>query len=138
MVQFMKGDPNYGELKACEKLPGLTIVQSGLPTFVDKENPSEEDIRLAKRGLELAREAVFSGAYDLVILDEVNVAVDYGLIALEPLLQLMSEKPKGVELILTGRYAHPKLVEVADMVSEIKEVKHHYQKGVKGREGIEY
>ncbi len=138
MVQFMKGDPDYGELKACQNLPNMTIVQSGLPTFVDRENPSPEDIRLAKKGLKLAEDAIFSSQYDLVIMDEVNVAVDYGLINVEDVLEVIRRKPKAVELILTGRYAHPKLVEAADMVSEVKEVKHHYQQGIKAREGIEH
>ena len=138
MVQFMKGDPNYGELKACHNLPNITIVQSGLETFVDRENPSPEDIRLAKRGLELARDALLSSEYDLVIMDEVNVAIDYSLLDVEEVLELVRRKPKAVELILTGRYAHPRLIEAADTVSEVKEVKHHYQKGIKGREGIEH
>lgn len=138
MVQFMKGDPNYGELKACRNVPTITIVQSGLPSFVDRDNPTPEDIRLAKKGLKLAKDALFSREYDLVIMDEVNVAVDYGLIDVEEVLELISRRPKEVDLILTGRYAHPKLIEAADMVSEVREVKHHYTKGIKGREGIEY
>lgn len=136
MVQFMKGDTNYGELKA--KIPGLKIVQSGLTTFVDKENPSEEDKALAKRGLELAKDAISSGKYHMVILDEVNVAVDYGLVPLEELVRIIRTRPNDVEIILTGRYAHQKLIDLADMVSEIKEIKHHYRKGTKAREGIEY
>ncbi len=133
----MKGDPDYGEIKACQHFPAITIVQSGLPTFVKKDNPSKEDIRLAKKGLKLAQDAVLSSEYDMVIMDEVNVAVDYGLIDVNEVLELIRLKPRGVELILTGRYAHPKLIEAADMVSEVKEVKHHYQRNIKGRRGIE-
>lgn len=136
VIQFMKGDPNYGELKV--KIPRLKVVQSGLPTFVDKEDPSEEDRSLAQKGMELARKAISSGKYDMVILDEVNVAVDFGLIPVDELVRTIRMRPNGVEVILTGRYAHEKLIDLADMVSEVKEVKHHYRKGIQAREGIEY
>ena len=136
VVQFMKGDPNYGELKV--KIPRLKVVQSGLPTFVDKDNPSEEDRLLAQKGMELARKAISSGKYDMVILDEVNVAVDFGLVPVDELVRAVRMRPNGVEVILTGRYAHEKLIDLADMVSEVKEVKHHYRKGIQAREGIEY
>jgi cob(I)alamin adenosyltransferase len=136
MIQFMKGDPNYGELKA--KIPRLKIVQSGLPTFVDRDNPSEEDKALARKGLELAKNAISSGKYDMVILDEVNVAVDFGLIPVDELVRIIRMRPDGVEVILTGRYAHEKLMDLADLVSEVKEIKHHFRKGIQAREGIEY
>jgi cob(I)alamin adenosyltransferase len=136
MVQFMKGDPNYGELKV--KIPRLKVVQSGLPTFVDRDNPSQEDRSLAEKGLELATKAIFSGKYDMVILDEVNVAVDFGLVPMDELVRVIRMRPDGVEVILTGRNAHEKLIDLADMVSEVKEIKHHYRKGIQAREGIEY
>jgi len=136
MIQFMKGDTNYGELKV--KVPGLKIVQSGLATFVDKDNPSEEDKMLARKGLELAKHAISSDKYDMVILDEVNVAVEYDLVPLEELVRIIRARPNGVEIVLTGRYAHQKLIDLADMVSDIKEIKHHYRKGTQAREGIEY
>ena len=136
MIQFMKGDPKYGELKV--KVPRLKIVQSGLSTFVDRQNPSEEDKAHARKGLELAKNAISSGKYDMVILDEVNVAVDYGLIPLDELVMTIRLRPNGVEVILTGRYAHEKLIDLADLVSEVKEVKHHFRKGIQAREGIEY
>ncbi|MFQ5905872.1 MAG: cob(I)yrinic acid a,c-diamide adenosyltransferase [bacterium] len=136
MVQFMKGDTNYGELKA--KVPRLKIVQSGLPTFVNRDSPSQKDRALARKGLELAKDAISSGRYDMVILDEVNVAVDYGLVPVDELVRIIRMRPDSVEVILTGRYAHEKLIDLADMVSEIKEIKHHYRKGIQAREGIEY
>lgn len=138
VIQFMKGDPNYGELIAARGLPGFDIVQAGLPSFVEKGNPSADDLRLAQEGFRQAQEAVSSGKYQLVILDEINVAVDYGLIALEPVLTLIRNCPASVELILTGRYAHSKVLELADLVSEIHEVKHPYMKGIVSREGIDY
>lgn len=138
MIQFMKGKINYGELEAAKKLPGFTIEQYGLSTFVDKDNPSKEDKELAKKGFERAQEVVMSGDYDLVILDEINVAVDYGLVSLSGLLDLIKTKPEHIELILTGRYAAKKIIEIADTVTEMKEKKHHLQKSIQARKGIEY
>jgi len=138
MVQFMKGSENYGEVMIFGKVPGFKLVQSGLPTFVEKGNPSEEDLRLAREGMELARKAVEDGTWDIVILDEINVAVDYGLVDVDEVLDLTKKRPPRMELILTGRYAPKEFIEIADLVTEMKEVKHHYAGGEEMREGIEY
>ena len=138
MICFMKGDPNYGEVKISEKIPNFTLIQSGLPTFVKKGEPSPEDLRLAQDGFERAKKAVKKNEVDLLILDEINVAVDYGLIALEEVVELMHNKPDSMDLVLTGRYANPEIVKIADLVSEILEIKHPYQKGILGREGIDF
>ncbi len=138
MICFMKGDTNYGEVVMSKKIPNFELIQSGLPTFVKKGDPSEEDLRLARQGFELAKKALQDKKYDLLILDEINVAVDYGLLSLEEVLDLVQNKPDNVELVLTGRHAHPKIVKIADLVSEILEIKHPYQQGIMGREGIEY
>ncbi len=138
MIQFMKGNIQYGELEASKRLsPHLTIKQMGRETFVSRTNPDPIDTEMARKGLELAREAIRSKAYDIVILDEINVAVDYGLIPLKEVLELMESKPESVELILTGRYAKPEILEKADLVTEMVERKHYYQKGIQSREGIE-
>ncbi|MHB8758261.1 MAG: cob(I)yrinic acid a,c-diamide adenosyltransferase [Bacillota bacterium] len=139
MIQFMKGSETYGEIVALRKyLPGVTVEQFGLETFVNKANPSPEDKALAARGLARAREVVAAGKHDLVILDEVNVAVDFNLIPADDVLALVREKPAHVDLVLTGRYARPELVRQADLVSEVLEIKHHYEAGVPAREGIEF
>ena len=138
MIQFMKGSKNYGELMSSESVPGLEIVQKGLPTFVKKGEPSEEDLRLAAEGMELARKAVRDAAHDILILDEINCAVDYGLVDVKDVLDLIRGKPEGMELILTGRYAPAEVIEIADLVTEMREVKHHYNTGVEMREGIEF
>jgi cob(I)alamin adenosyltransferase len=138
VVQFMKGSSNYGELKVAESLPELVIEQSGRDTFVDKKNPAPEDIELAARGLEKARAAIQSGEYDIVVLDEINVALDFGLVSLEDVRGLIEAKPASLELVLTGRSAHPEIVKLADLVSEVLKIKHHYDAGVEAREGIEY
>jgi cob(I)alamin adenosyltransferase len=138
VIQFMKGR-KYGEFLAGEKyLPNLTLHLAGLDSFVMRENPAPLDIELARRGLTLAREAITSGDYDMVILDELNVAADFKLIPLADVIDLIKNKPATVDLILTGRYAPPEVVALADTVSEIREVRHHYNTGIKERAGIEY
>lgn len=139
MIQFMKGDKNYGEIKAVERyLPGFKIIQSGLDTFVNKNNPSKEDIYLAQEGYNIALKEIKSAKYDMIILDEVNVAVEYNLLSLDQIIDLIKEKPDNLDLVLTGRYAPYKVIDIADMVSEIKEIKHHYSKGIKAKEGVEF
>ena len=138
VIQFMKGR-KYGEFLAAERyLPNLTIHLSGLDSFVMRDKPAPVDIELARKGLDMAREAVSSGNYDMVILDEINVAVDFKLIPLEEVINLIRNKPAALDLILTGRYAAPEIMELADTVSEVREIKHHYNAGIKDRAGIEY
>ena len=137
MIQFMKGR-RYSEIDALENIPNFTVVQYGRDEFVSKKNPDKIDSDLAKKGFEHAKKIVKSGEYDVVILDEINVAVDFDLIPLEDILHLIEEKPEKVELILTGRYAHPDVVKLADLVSEILEIKHPYQEGVQSRKGIDW
>jgi cob(I)alamin adenosyltransferase len=138
ILQFMKGR-KYGEFIAAEKyLPRLTIHMSGLDSFVMRDHPAAIDIELAQKGLAAARKAINSGKYDMIILDEINVALDFKLIALQEVIDIIKNKPAGLDLILTGRYAPPEIIELADTVSEVQEVKHHYQAGIKDRAGIEY
>lgn len=138
MIQFMKGNLQYGELESSKKLsPYLTIQQVGRETFVSKTNPDPIDIKLAQEGLALAKKAILTEEYNMVILDEINVAIDYGLIALSEVLHLLDHKPEGVELILTGRNAKPEVLERSDLVTEMVERKHYYKKGISNRKGIE-
>jgi cob(I)alamin adenosyltransferase len=137
-IQFMKGNIDYGELESSKKLsPYLTIKQMGRETFVSKTNPDPIDIKLAQDGFALAKKAISNEEYSIVILDEINVAIDYGLIPLSDLLHLLDTKPKGIELILTGRNAKPEIIDKADLVTEMVERKHYYKKGVSARKGIE-
>ncbi|MFX0125794.1 MAG: cob(I)yrinic acid a,c-diamide adenosyltransferase [Candidatus Hodarchaeota archaeon] len=139
MIQFMKGQINYGELETAKKISNFTIVQFGRPEFVDKEKPAEVDIKLAHDALAHAREILQGGKrYDIIILDELNVALDFKLISLEEVFSLLETRPKDVELIITGRYAHPELVKRADLVSEILNIKHPFTEGVQARKGIEH
>lgn len=139
MVQFMKGNPKYGELQAVQKYcPDFVIEQSGLDTFVAKNNPSPIDIELAALGMKKARQALTGGEYDLIILDEINVAVDFGLISLGEVIKLLKLRPAHIDMILTGRYCPTELYAYAHTISEIQEIKHHYQIGIDAREGIEF
>ncbi|MGB5217726.1 MAG: cob(I)yrinic acid a,c-diamide adenosyltransferase [Smithella sp.] len=138
VLQFMKGR-KYGEFIAAETyLPNLTIQMSGLNSFVMRDNPAAIDIELAQKGLEAARKAIESDKYDMVILDEINVALDFKLIKLKDVVEMIKTKPAGLDLILTGRYAPQEIINLADTVSEVNEVKHHYNAGIKDRAGIEY
>lgn len=138
VIQFMKGK-KYGEVLCAEKLlPDLKIIPCGLDSFVMKDNPAPVDIELARQGLKLAKEAIASGEYQMVILDEINVALDFKLIPLEEVLDLIRNKPDSIDLVLTGRYAPQEIIDLADTVSEVKEIKHHYAKGIKERAGIEF
>ena len=137
MIFFMKGR-DYGEYLASSYLPNLTVVKAGRDDFVDREHPEPIDIELARDGFSQAKKVILSGEYDLVVLDEVIVAVDYNLIPERDLLKLLGKKPAGVDLILTGRGASRELIKRADLVSEIQEVKHHYRQGQGSRRGIEY
>ncbi|HKK02050.1 MAG TPA: cob(I)yrinic acid a,c-diamide adenosyltransferase [Desulfuromonadales bacterium] len=138
ILQFMKGSTVYGELETARRLaPLLTIEQVGRDTFVSHADPAAEDVRLAREGFAKAREVLLSGEYDLVILDELNCAVDFGLIALEEVKDLIRSKPLHTELILTGRGAHPDIIDMADLVTEMREIKHYYNSGQHARTGIE-
>ncbi|HDQ98685.1 MAG TPA: cob(I)yrinic acid a,c-diamide adenosyltransferase, partial [candidate division WOR-3 bacterium] len=138
IIQFMKGDPSYGEVIAARGVEHLEVVQTGLPTFVEKGNPSAEDLSEAGRGLELARAALSGGRYRMVILDELNVAVEYGLVSLKDALALADMCPKEVELVFTGRHARPEVIARADLVSEVREVNHPMRKGIVSRAGVDY
>ncbi len=133
IVQFMKKG-EYGELIALKKL-GIAVEQFGTFEFVDRDRVKREDIELAEKALKRAEELLLD--CDLLILDEINVAIDYNLIALEDVLELM-EKAKDKEIVLTGRYAREEIIEKADYVTEMREIKHPYRRGIEGREGIEF
>jgi cob(I)alamin adenosyltransferase len=138
IIVFMKGDYPYGEWNTLSKLPNIDFARFGSRGFVDRQNISSKDREQAEQALAAAREAMLSGNYDLVVLDEVNVAAAWGLVGLDKVIELINEKPKDVELILTGREADTKLIELADMVTECVDIKHPYKKGIKARRGIEY
>ena len=136
--QFMKGQ-HYSELDAAKIVPEyITIEQYGKGGFIHvKSTPDEDDIRMAEEGLSRAKEAMLSRRYDIVVFDEILTAYNFKLIPLEKMIDVINSRPDGVEVVFTGRNAPPELIDAADLVTEMKEVKHYYQKGVKAREGIE-
>jgi cob(I)alamin adenosyltransferase len=137
VMQFMKGRTVYGELEAARRVgANLTIEQVGRQAFATRD-PSPEDYRLATDAFARARRLVTSGDYDLVVLDELNCAVDYGLIPVAEVKELIRAKAPHTELVMTGRNAHPELIEMADLVTEMREIKHYYKTGQVARKGIE-
>lgn len=136
--QFMKGQ-HYGELDAARIVPEyITIEQYGKNTFIHIKNPPDPvDVHMAQEGLEKAKSAIMCGKYDIIILDEITTAHYFHLISLEEMLEFIEAKPEGIELIFTGRYAPKELINHADLVTEMTEVKHYYQKDIQARDGIE-
>jgi cob(I)alamin adenosyltransferase len=137
IVQFMKGDESYGEFVSCRAHPDIEIEQFGRKEFVNPVEPSTVDMELAAQGMARARQVLTEGEADVVILDELNVAVGFGLVRVEDALGLIDIKPPHVELLITGRMAPPELVARADLVTEMREVKHPFNDGVLAREGID-
>jgi cob(I)alamin adenosyltransferase len=125
-------------LGALQHQPNITLVQFGRAGFVNRQNPDPEDVERAQEALRHSLDVLHNGQYDVVILDEINVALDFHLVSLEQVLGLFEARPPHVELVLTGRNAHPQVIARADLVTEMVEVKHTYSTGVQGRKGIEY
>ena len=140
VLQFIKGSWHYGELDSIARLgPDFIIRQMGRGFVkVGGAETDPEDIRLVEAAWAEAREAILSGEWDLVVLDEINYAIGYGMLAPEQVAQTLRARPEMVHVILTGRNAHPLLVELADTVTEMREVKHAYQKGILAQRGIEF
>jgi cob(I)alamin adenosyltransferase len=139
MVQFLKRPNTSGEYFAAEAIsPLFTIKPMGRGGFIGRRQLEPEDRDAGQRGLEKAREAMLGGDYAMIILDESNVAVHYGVIDLKQLLDFMAAKPENVVLVITGRNAHPDVIDLADVVVEMKKIKHYFDDGVKPIKGIDY
>jgi cob(I)alamin adenosyltransferase len=138
IIFFMKGNYPYGERNMLPQVPNVSFQSFGHEHFVDPYNVKDEEREQAREALKAALTAIASDKFDIVVLDEVNVAVAWKLMEVEDLLKLIEQKPRNVEIILTGRHADQRIIEKADLVTEMVEVKHLYQKGVKARKGIEY
>ena len=143
IIMFTKGGNDYGELNSFRNLSpqisqNLTIVQAGLDRIVYSDNQDDNDAKEITKGWELAKNAIKNHEYNLIILDEANIAIDLGLINLEEVINVLKNKPEEMEIVLTGRNANPKIVELAHLVSEIKPIKHYWDTGIAARKGIEY
>ncbi|MDM8556611.1 cob(I)yrinic acid a,c-diamide adenosyltransferase [Desulfococcaceae bacterium HSG7] len=136
IAQFVKMG-EYSEIKALKRFADkITIEQYGFGCFI-KRRPSKKDMQIARKGLKMVKNVIASGKFDVVILEEANIALKYGIISIHELSDIIITKPANIELVITGRYASPRIIELADLVTEMKVVKHYYQKGVKARVGIE-
>jgi len=143
IIMFTKGGNDYGELNSFRNLSpqisqNLTIVQAGLDRIVYSDNKNNDDATEIKKGWELAKNAIKNHEYNLIILDEANIAIDLGLIDLEDVVNVLKNKPEEMEIVLTGRNANKKIIELAHLVSEIKPIKHYWDTGIAARKGIEY
>ena len=136
---FLKGGNFiHGERKSLSALSNVVYESFGCEGWVDKDNIRPEDIEQARKGFNASKNAALSGEYDVIIMDEVNMAVNLGLIPLDDVLELINEKPANVELILTGRYADAKIIQASDLVTEMLSIKHPYNSGIQARRGIDY
>jgi len=141
IVQFIKGSWKYGEMDGLKRLAPdveLNIMGEGFVGIIDDDKPVETHQKAAKAALDMATEKMLSGKYNLVILDELNVAVKMGLVSMSQLMELVNKKPEKLSLVITGRDASEWLIEQADLVTEMKEIKHPFQKGILAQKGIDY
>ena len=143
IIMFTKGGDDYGELNSFRNLSpeiskNLTIVQAGLDRIVYEQNKNADDEAEIKKGWELAKKAIQNDEYNLIILDEANIAIDLGLIDLDEVVEVLKNKPEDMEIVLTGRNANEKIIDLAHLVSEIKPIKHYWDTGIAARKGIEY
>jgi cob(I)alamin adenosyltransferase len=140
MLQFLKGSWHYGELDAVEAFNGSFVLKQMGRGFVKigGAETDPEDIRMVEEAWQEARQAILSGEWDMVVLDEINYAISYGMLDPAKVVETLQQRPEMVHVILTGRNAHPSLVELADTVTEMREVKHAYEKGILAQRGIEY
>ncbi|MDR2866883.1 MAG: cob(I)yrinic acid a,c-diamide adenosyltransferase [Methanomassiliicoccaceae archaeon] len=137
MVQFMKPDQESGEYIMSKGLDNFTLLPCGPSGWVDPKNVTEEDRRMAHEALCLAKEMLYSKKYDIFVMDEANVAMGWKLIDVKDVIKVLEGRPKNVEVVLTGRYAPDEITEYADLVTEMREIKHPYSKGIDGRKGVE-
>ena len=141
MLQFIKGSWHYGEMDSSKKLEPnfeLIAIGKGFVGILDDNSPREEHEKYAAEALRICREKIFSEKYNVVILDEVNYAINLGLINVEEIIKIIKEKPSSLDLVLTGRDAKEEIIELADLVTEMKEIKHPFKSGIKAKEGIDF
>jgi cob(I)alamin adenosyltransferase len=141
MIQFIKGSWHYGEMHSSKRLEPefeMVAVGKGFVGIMDDKSPKEDHENIAKEAVRISNEKIQSGNYDIVILDEINYAVNLKLVSVEDVLDIIKSKPKGVDLILTGNYAREEVIEASDLVTEMREIKHPFQKGIKAKKGIDF
>ncbi|MGN0018744.1 MAG: cob(I)yrinic acid a,c-diamide adenosyltransferase [Candidatus Gastranaerophilaceae bacterium] len=143
LVMFTKGGNNYGELISFKKLSpeindNLTVVQAGLDRIVYKDNSNDDDANAIQNGWKVVKDAIKNNSYNMIIMDEANIAIDLGLLDIKDVIETLKNKPKEMEIVLTGRNAKQEIIDIAHLVSKIEPIKHYWDTGVVAREGIEY
>ena len=141
MIQFIKGSWHYGEMDSVEKLGSnfeLIAVGKGFVGIIDDKIPKEEHQKIAQEAIKISKEKINSDKYDLIILDEINYAVNLDLIKVNDVIELINNKPDSLNLVLTGNHVKSEIIEIADLVTEMKEIKHPYQLGIKAKKGIDF
>lgn len=141
MIQFIKGSWHYGEMTSSKRLEPefeLTAIGKGFVGILDDKSPIEDHKKVAQEALRVARDKINSNAYNIVILDEINYALNLGLVDIEDLLEIISNKPDDVNLVLTGNHARDEIIEKADLVTEMREIKHPFKSGIKAKKGIDF
>lgn len=141
MIQFIKGSWHYGEMNSSKRLEPefeMVAIGKGFVGIIDDKSPKEDHEKIAKEAIRISNKKIHSGNYDIVILDEVNYAINLNLISVNDVLSLIKSKPGELDLILTGNYARPQIIEAADLVTEMREIKHPFQRGIKAKKGIDF
>jgi len=141
MIQFIKGSWHYGEMDSSKRLEPefeMVTIGKGFVGIIDDKSPREDHEKIAKEAIKVSNEKIQSGKYDIIILDEINYAVNLGLISINDVLKLIRSKPDNLDLVLTGNYVKDEVIEIADLVTEMKEIKHPFQKGIKAKKGIDF
>lgn len=141
MIQFIKGSWHYGEMDSSKKLePEFEIIAvgKGFVGIIDDKSSKEDHKKIAKEAVKISNEKIHSGNYDIIILDEINYAVNLELISVDDVLNLIKSKPPEMDLVLTGNYAKDEIIEVSDLVTEMREIKHPFQRGIKAKKGIDF
>ena len=141
MIQFIKGSWHYGEMESSKRLEPefeMVAVGKGFVGILDDKSPKEDHEKIAQEAIKISNEKIQSGKYDIIILDEINYAVNLKLISVNDVLNLIKTKPDNLDLVLTGNYAKDEIIEIADLVTEMKQVKHPFQRGIKAKEGIDF
>ena len=141
MIQFIKGSWHYGEMDSSKRLEPefeMVAIGKGFVGIIDDKSPKQEHESIAKEAIKISLEKIQSGKYDIIILDEINYAINLGLVDIEDIINLIKSKPEKLDLILTGNYAREEIIDLADLVTEMKEIKHPFQQGIKAKKGIDF
>jgi cob(I)alamin adenosyltransferase len=141
LIQFIKGSWPYGEMESAKRLEPeleLIIAGKGFVGIIDDKSPREEHVKIAKEAIQISKKKIQSGNYNIVILDEVNYAINLGLIDVNDVLELIKSKPDNLNLVLTGNHTKNEIIELADLVTEMKEIKHPFKSGIKAKKGIDF